>query len=362
MAARRLYQTRLNDPHDYMKMDVEDLLDKLQPNELEELNKWVDPDNNYLPASERCEQQTSKQATGRFDREALSRYLEEQALKEPDWPEAVPFEKKKRGQAYQEPKKVQPRGSQGSSKFDTVIDDEVEAAMKMASEKDLVDLAAFMGMHGLLNQVQYENALSKKGREKLESAGDMSFNSVVKAERLRQLPPEPENTTDVEKTIEQIGSNNPNLTELNWNNIRDVSNEKFNRLFLALGHNTRLEKLHLANTFLTDTAAKTMIDALQQNRSLTLLNVESNNLSAEMITGILKAININGTVKEFRAANQSSSSSLGHRFENEIANLLEANETLLKLGMHFNTAGARTRVNRYLQRNCDLVRQRRSGY
>ena len=204
MAARRLYQTRNHDPHDYMKMDVEDLLDKLEPKELEELNQWVDPDNNYLPPSERVPDQTAKKPTGRFDPEALRKHLEEQALAEPDWPEAVPFEKKTRGRVYKEREKVHSRHA-AESRFDAVIDDEVEAAMKNATEKDLVDLAAFMGMHGLLNQVQYHNAKSKKGSEDLERIGGTKFGSVVKAEPLKQVKPEPENSTDVEKSIDQVG-------------------------------------------------------------------------------------------------------------------------------------------------------------
>ena len=38
------------------------------------------------------------------------------------------------------------------------MDDEYEKALDDATEEDLVDLAAILGLHGMLNQTQYQAA------------------------------------------------------------------------------------------------------------------------------------------------------------------------------------------------------------
>lgn len=43
--------------------------------------------------------------------------------------------------------------------LDVDDDDELDEALNDAPEKDLVDLAGILGMHNLLNQPQYYNAL-----------------------------------------------------------------------------------------------------------------------------------------------------------------------------------------------------------
>ncbi len=48
-------------------------------------------------------------------------------------------------------------------------DDEIEVAMKEASEADLVDLAGLLGFHSMLSQPQYYNAI--KGKLQDESTG-----------------------------------------------------------------------------------------------------------------------------------------------------------------------------------------------
>ena len=47
-----------------------------------------------------------------------------------------------------------------------------------------------------------------------------------------------------------------------------------------------------------------LVEALPENKTLTILNLESNFLSGELIVEIMKAINKNQTVVELRVANQ----------------------------------------------------------
>lgn len=74
-------------------------------------------------------------------------------------------------------------------------EDELDTMLVDAPEKDLVDLAGILGMHNVLNQGQYYNALKGKGQD--DDTG-ISFNNVVKAYQPRIVPDEGENETDVE--------------------------------------------------------------------------------------------------------------------------------------------------------------------
>lgn len=57
----------------YDDEDIDELLSKLTPEELEQLNDDFDPDNSLLPPSQRCRDQTTKTPTGPYDREKLLR-------------------------------------------------------------------------------------------------------------------------------------------------------------------------------------------------------------------------------------------------------------------------------------------------
>ena len=172
-AGEKLYGRELNQ---YDDKDIEKLLSNLSTDELTELNNDFDPDNSFLPPSQRCRDQTEKKPTGPYQREKLLDYLEDKAKNEKDWEEVVPFcPGFKRGKVYEindEDKKsggnsedVGKGGMQMPIELDIDDDDEtVEKALDTAPERDLVDLAGILGMHNVLNQPQYYNALKGKGQ------------------------------------------------------------------------------------------------------------------------------------------------------------------------------------------------------
>lgn len=108
MAAPKLFGKDLKE---YEDIDFMELLEKLTPEEIEELSNEIDPDNSLLPPSERCRDQTTKEPTGPLNREKLLKYLEEKAKADEDWKEAVPYERKTRGKVFV-PKKTEPTLSQ----------------------------------------------------------------------------------------------------------------------------------------------------------------------------------------------------------------------------------------------------------
>lgn len=61
------------------------------------------------------------------------------------------------------------------------LDDEYEHALDGATEEDLVDLAAILGLHGMLNQTQYQAAYGdKKDHTDGESVKQTRFQSKLK--------------------------------------------------------------------------------------------------------------------------------------------------------------------------------------
>ncbi|ELV10621.1 Tropomodulin-3 [Tupaia chinensis] len=78
----------------YKDLDEDELLGNLSEIELKQLETVLDdldPENALLPAGFRQKNQTSKSATGPFDREHLLSYLEKEALEHKDREDYVPY-------------------------------------------------------------------------------------------------------------------------------------------------------------------------------------------------------------------------------------------------------------------------------
>jgi tropomodulin len=194
--------------------EINDLLNQLTPEELEQLNNEVDPDDTYLPARDRVRDQTKKAPTGNYSRDNLLKFLEEQGRSEKDW-DTKPFVKEVKGKIWTPPIVEQQQqqhhdiGDIGSTS--TEWDD----ILASASEAEIVELAAILGFTGLVNQVQYHAA------ETTSMIGNFGgWNAAAKAELLKFVPPEPDNSTDVDESIKRIAADDPSLTQLNLNNIR----------------------------------------------------------------------------------------------------------------------------------------------
>jgi tropomodulin len=230
------------------------------------------------------------------------------------------------------------------------LGEEYEHALSDATQEEIIDLAAILGFHQMMNQDQYHASLLNK-----DQPVGLGWDGITKAAKAKVYPPEEPNKTDPEDSIKRVKDNDASLTELNWNNIKNISDEKFERLFEALKNNSRLEALSLTNVGLTDRTALILAEAVEKNATLRVLNVETNFISPPVIVKLVKALLQNQTIEEFRASNQRSSV-LGNKIEMEITDLVEKNSTLLRLGLHLEYNDARHRVAAHLQRNIDRIR------
>ncbi|XP_026188547.1 leiomodin-3 [Mastacembelus armatus] len=165
------------------------------------------------------------------------------------------------------------------------------------------------------------------------------------------------NETNLESTLDKIRNNNPSVTEVNLNNIENIPKEMLLDYVNALKKNKCVKTFSIANTGVDENIAFNLANMLRENRSITTLNIESNFITGKGIVAIIRCLQFNETLTELRFHNQRHM--LGHHAEMEISRLLKANNTLLKMGYHFEQPGPRMVVTNILTRNLDRQRQLR---
>lgn len=177
----------------------------------------------------------------------------------------------------------------------------------------------------------------------------------------RNLDPTPNrpsgNPTVIDKTLEQILCDDPTMSEVNLNNIEDISQETLLRFAEALRTNTHVHVFSLANTHANDRVAFAISKMLCENRFIRNLNIESNYVSGQGILALLAALKDNRTLEELRFHNQRHI--CGGKVEMEMVKLLRENTSLLKLGYQFDLPGPRMTATSILTHNQDQQRQTR---
>ncbi|XP_051574843.1 tropomodulin-4-like isoform X2 [Myxocyprinus asiaticus] len=340
-----------SDPRD---IDEDAILRGLSAEELDQLEyelQEMDPENAMLPAGFRQRDQTKKSPTGPFDRFALMDHLEKQAMEHNDRDDLVPFTGEKRGKAFV-PK---PGTGQIPEEEQITLEPELEEALKNATDAEMCDIAAILGMYTLMSNKQYYDALNTTGK----IANTEGINSVVKPDVYKEYPDEPPNDTNVEDTLHCIQKNDSRLTEVNLNNIPDIPIPTLKEIFEAMKRNTHVLSLSIAGTRSNDPVAYAVAEMLQSNTTLQSLNIESNFITAQGMMAIIKALGENSTLTEIKIDNQRHK--LGDSVEMEIASMLENNPSIIKIGYHFTQQGPRARAAIAITRNNDILRLQRVG-
>jgi tropomodulin len=260
----------------------------------------------------------------------------------------VPYNKEVKGKKFvaKEPEKTT------INEDDLSVETEWDEILTAASEEELVDLAAVLGFHSMLTQTQYYASLEER---ELHEGG---FTGHAQAQKLKLLPDEAPNMTDVEESIRKLKDNDKELKSLNLNNIKNLSVERLVNVCEALKNNQVCVKFDMASVSANDKIAKALAEALRENTTLRTVNVESNYIGGEAIVEIIKAVNVNQTLLELRVANQKPEV-LGNKVEMQIASLLKENHTLLRLGIHLEFPDSRIKVHDKLRANLDSLRKKR---
>uniref|UniRef100_A0A8C6WPW9 Tropomodulin 2 n=1 Tax=Neogobius melanostomus TaxID=47308 RepID=A0A8C6WPW9_9GOBI len=330
----------------YKDLDEDEILSKLSADELKQLEsalEEMDPENALLPAGMRQKDQTVKKDTGPFNRESLMKYLEKEAMEYKDRDDILPFTGERKGKAFvPKQKPIETRHEDV-----TTLDPEIEEALSCASDTELCDLAAILGVHTLVTNNQTYDGTSGKG----------GFNNVVKGEKMTPVFDEPPNPTNVEETLQRVKSNDGTLTEVNLNNIKNVPIPTLKDFAKAMETNTHVKKFSLAATRSNDPIAVAFSEMLRENKTLKSLNMESNFITGVGVKALLEGLRDNDTLTEIKIDNQRQQ--LGTTVEMEIAKMLEENHSIIKFGYHFTQQGPRARAGAAITKNNDLgIRKR----
>ncbi|XP_077446015.1 tropomodulin-2 [Stigmatopora argus] len=334
----------MKDLDKYKDLDEDELLNNLSADELKQLEtalEEMDPENALLPAGLRQKNQTTKEATGTFDRERLLKYLEKEALEYKDRDDIVPFTGERKGKVFT-PKQKPMEARQENV---TTLDPELEEALSSATDTELCDLAAILGVHTLVTSNQT-----------YDGTGD-GYNNVVKGEKMNPVFDEPPNPTNVEETLNRIRNNDASLTEVNLNNIKNIPVPTLKEFAKAMEKNKYVTKFSMAATRSNDPIAVAFSETLRENKTLRSLNLESNFITAAGMQSLIDALRDNDTLTEIKIDNQRQQ--LGTNVEMEIAKMLEDNNSIVKFGYHFTKQGPRSRAATAITKNNDLVRRRR---
>ncbi|NP_001004608.1 tropomodulin-2 [Danio rerio] len=328
----------------YKEIDEDEILNKLSEEELKQLEsalEEIDPENALLPAGLRQKDQTSKTDTGPFNRDKLLQYLEKEALDYKEREDIVPFTGEKKGKVWiPKQKPIQLHQEEA-----TTLDPELEEALSSATDTELHDLAAILGVNTLVTSTQSYDG-SKDG-----------YNNVIKGEKVKPVFDEPPNPTNVEESLQRIKANDPTLTGVNLNNIKNIPIPTLKELAKAMERNTHVKKFSLAATRSNDPVAVAFSDMLRENKTLRSLNLESNFITGAGVQALVEALRDNDTLSEIKIDNQRQQ--LGTSAEMEIAKMLEQNTSIVKFGYHFTQQGPRSRAAAAITKNNDLVRRRR---
>ncbi|XP_034762239.2 leiomodin-3-like [Acipenser ruthenus] len=283
----------------------------------------------------KCPEETGEISLSISDRnqeEDTSR--EDEATKEPE-----PENEKQRQNAEEKSKAETPYREQDIDNCNTValVRDTQIHETNTAETNELVE-----------NQEKEEKKISKLQIPKKLALGDSFIKLTARPSG---------NQTNLDTTLNKIKQNNPEIKEVNLNNIENIPKEMLIDYVNALKKNKHVTKFSIANTGADENVAYTLANMLRENRSITTLNIESNFITGKGIIAIMRCLQFNETLTELRFHNQRHM--LGHHAEMEVSRLLKANNTLLKMGYHFELPGPRMVVTNLLTRNLDKQRQKR---
>ncbi|XP_051481830.1 leiomodin-2 [Apus apus] len=356
----------------YEDIDEDELLASLTDEELKELEREledIEPDRN-LPVGQRQKSLTEKTPTGTFSREALMAYWERETRKllekerlgacdkdseqEEDNSEDIQEEcftesnSEVSEEAYTEEDDEDEEEEEDEEEDEDKSDEDNEEKQNAAAGERPEDCRSS-------DHTRHKRCNGTKDNENLLNGHD-GKDTDKPSLKSRAIHP-CGNPTVIEDALEKVRSNDPDTTEVNLNNIENITSQMLIQFSQALRDNTVVKSFSLANTHADDNVAIAIAGMLKVNQHITSLNIESNFITGKGVLAIMRALQSNKVLTELRFHNQRHI--MGSQVEMDIVKLLKENTTLVKLGYHFDLAGPRMSMTSILTRNMDKQRQKR---
>ncbi|NXO08741.1 LMOD2 protein, partial [Oriolus oriolus] len=351
----------------YEDIDEDELLASLTEEELKELEREledIEPDRN-LPVGQRQKSLTEKTPTGTFSREALMAYWERETKKLLEKERLGACEKDSEQEEDNSEELQEECFTESNSEVseeayteedDEEEDEEDEDESGDENEEEQNAAAGERPENGRRSDhIRHRKCNGAKDNENFLNGhdGKDSDNLSSKSSAIHPCG----NPTVIEDALEKVRSNDPETTEVNLNNIENITSQMLIQFSQALRDNTVVKSFSLANTHADDNVAIAIAGMLKVNQHITSLNIESNFITGKGVLAIMRALQHNKVLTELRFHNQRHI--MGSQVEMDIVKLLKENTTLVKLGYHFDLAGPRMSMTSILTRNMDKQRQKR---
>jgi len=169
-------------------------------------------------------------------------------------------------------------------------------------------------------------------------------------------------------TVHRAFINDPTLLELDFTSMHmppgRIEKRIAPKLMQAMATNTHLEVLSLSNSNLERAEGLLLAESLKQNVSLLELNLESNWLDSSTVRELAESLQSNRrcSLEHFRVSHQKQMGQFfGRPTEKAIGEMMQTNETIVKLGFDCDDAHWRNEIDRALLRNNDFWRRRQNA-
>jgi hypothetical protein len=162
-----------------------------------------------------------------------------------------------------------------------------------------------------------------------------------------------------------VKMNDPKVVELDLSYNPLLCKEKATELFESLKTNIHVKRLMLPGVFIDTQLGLELSDMLRQNCTLSVINLEHNQIGPEAILELARALESNKSLQNLHIGHQWSSPT---RIDAEQAFLdslrtneryLTTNISITKLTYAFRSNLIRIQVDRLILRNCELARKAR---
>lgn len=159
----------------------------------------------------------------------------------------------------------------------------------------------------------------------------------------------------VEQIFDSVRENDENLTTVNMmgnERFLTLTREEKTKAARSFERNNYVRELFLNGCGIDDDFAQALGESLTTNTALERVHLEKNDISGEGIKAIFSGVGKNGSIKELRLHKQSRL--LASADEEHLADLIEENMTITKIGMDLRSKVARIKLDRKTGYNINL--------
>jgi len=157
---------------------------------------------------------------------------------------------------------------------------------------------------------------------------------------------------EVEQLFDRIAENDEMIDTVDLvgnKRFMALTYEEKNKAANAFARNTNVKTIKFNSCGIDDEFAINLSNSLKRNTTITKVSLEGNSLSGAGITALFKALAENSTIEELKLHKQSKVMNTSE--EHTLANILQPNMSVMKLGLDLRTTMAQVQLDKKLSLN-----------